>query len=75
MQLRKKGLPVVSLEETLESDEEAPRKEFGANDVKLSGSVDRCSCSGPSIACRRVTKRFLCSTMWRVLSITKLPNL
>ena len=31
MQLRKKGLPLVSLEETLEADEEAPRKEFGAD--------------------------------------------
>ena len=41
MQLRKKGLPVVSLEETLEADEEAPRKEFGADDIKLSGSVER----------------------------------
>jgi RNA polymerase sigma-70 factor, ECF subfamily len=41
MQLRKKGLPIVSLEETLEADEETPRKEFGAEDVKLAGSVDR----------------------------------
>lgn len=41
MQLRKKGLPIVSLEETLEADEEVPRKEFGADDVKLAGSVDR----------------------------------
>jgi RNA polymerase sigma-70 factor, ECF subfamily len=41
MQLRKKGLPLVSLEETLEADEETPRKEFGADDVKLAGSVDR----------------------------------
>jgi RNA polymerase sigma-70 factor, ECF subfamily len=41
MQLRKKGLPIVSLEETLEADEETPRKEFGADDVKLTGSVDR----------------------------------
>jgi len=41
MQLRKKGLPIVSLEETLEADEEAPRKEFGGDDVRLGGSVDR----------------------------------
>ncbi|MGC2152094.1 MAG: sigma-70 family RNA polymerase sigma factor, partial [Terriglobales bacterium] len=41
MQLRKKGLPSVSLEETLEADEETPRKEFGADDAKLRGSVDR----------------------------------
>jgi RNA polymerase sigma-70 factor (ECF subfamily) len=41
MQLRKKGLPVVSLEETLEADDETPRKEFGTKDVKLTGSIDR----------------------------------
>jgi len=41
MQLRKKGLPAVSLEETLEADDEAPRKEFGTQDVKLTGSIDR----------------------------------
>ena len=41
MQLRRKGLPVVSLEETLESEEEAPRKEPGAEDVNLAGSIDR----------------------------------
>src|SRR4030081_3839468 len=39
--LRKKGLPVVSLEETLEADDEAPRKEFGTKDLKLTGSIDR----------------------------------
>jgi RNA polymerase sigma-70 factor (ECF subfamily) len=41
MQLRKKGLPVVSLEETMESEEDAPRKELGALDPKLAGSIDR----------------------------------
>ncbi len=41
MHLRKKGLPLVSLEETLETDEETPRKELGSEDVNLSGSIDR----------------------------------
>ena len=41
MHLRKKGLPVVSLEETIETEEEAPRKELGAQDPVLAGSVDR----------------------------------
>jgi RNA polymerase sigma-70 factor (ECF subfamily) len=41
MQLRKKSLPVVPLEETLENEEEAPRKELGAQDPVLSGSIDR----------------------------------
>jgi RNA polymerase sigma-70 factor, ECF subfamily len=41
MQLRKKSLPVVPLEETLESDEETPKKELGAQDPVLSGSIDR----------------------------------
>jgi len=41
MQLRKKGLLVVPLEETVETEEETPRKELGAADAKLAGSVDR----------------------------------
>ena len=41
MQLRKKSLPVVPLEETVENEEEASRKELGAQDPVLSGSIDR----------------------------------
>ena len=41
MQLRKKGLNVVPLEETMEGEEEAPKKEPGADDARLAGSIDR----------------------------------
>jgi RNA polymerase sigma-70 factor (ECF subfamily) len=41
MQLRKKGLPVVPLEETIETEEDSPRKEPGADDPRLAGSIDR----------------------------------
>ncbi len=41
MQLRKKGLPVVPLEDTVETEEETPRKELGALDPALAGSIDR----------------------------------
>ena len=42
MHLRKKGLPQVSLEETLEpSQGEGPRKDIGTRDLHLSGSLDR----------------------------------
>ena len=41
MHLRKKGLPVVPLEDPLDTDEETPRKEIGAPDVSLAGSIDR----------------------------------
>jgi len=41
MQLRKKGLPLVSLEETMESEEESPKKEPGAEDARLAGSLNR----------------------------------
>src|SRR5580765_4311910 len=41
MHLRKKGLPVVSLEETTEGEEDTPKKDFGAEDVNLAGSIDR----------------------------------
>jgi RNA polymerase sigma-70 factor, ECF subfamily len=42
MHLRKKSLPVVSLEETTQgADEDSPKKDFGADDVALAGSIDR----------------------------------
>jgi RNA polymerase sigma-70 factor, ECF subfamily len=41
MQLRKKGLPVVPLDDTMEGEDEAPRKEPGAEDPRLAGSIDR----------------------------------
>ena len=43
MRLRKKSLPVTSLEEATEPDEESagPRKDVGAPDLRLSGAVDR----------------------------------
>jgi RNA polymerase sigma-70 factor (ECF subfamily) len=42
MRLRKKGLPEVSLEETLEPQQESgPRKDFGTRDSVLAGSIDR----------------------------------
>lgn len=44
MHLRKKGLPVVSLEETTQGsggEEDTPKRDFGAEDVALAGSIDR----------------------------------
>ena len=42
MHLRKKGLPEVSLEETLEpQNEDGPRKDIGARDNALVGAIDR----------------------------------
>ena len=42
MHLRKKGLPEVSLEESLEpQQEDGPRKDFGTRDNVLAGSLDR----------------------------------
>ena len=42
MHLRKKSLPVVSLEETTQNTEEdSPKKDFGAEDLSLAGSIDR----------------------------------
>jgi RNA polymerase sigma-70 factor, ECF subfamily len=42
MHLRKKSLPVVSLEETTQSTEEdSPKKDFGTEDLSLAGSIDR----------------------------------
>jgi RNA polymerase sigma-70 factor (ECF subfamily) len=41
MRLRKKGLPIVPLEDTIETEEETPKKELGAEDTALTGSIDR----------------------------------
>ena len=41
MQLRKKGLNLIPLEDTMEGEEESPKKEPGADDVRLAGSIDR----------------------------------
>lgn len=41
MHLRKKGLPLVSLDETIESDEETQKKDLGGDDLRLTGSLDR----------------------------------
>jgi len=42
MHFRKKGIPEVSLQETLESQhEDAPVKEIGMKDSRLHGSIDR----------------------------------
>jgi RNA polymerase sigma-70 factor (ECF subfamily) len=43
MKLRKKTLPETSLDETSDPDDESsgPRKEIGATDLLLTGSIDR----------------------------------
>jgi RNA polymerase sigma-70 factor, ECF subfamily len=42
MHLRRKSLPVISLEETTQgTEDDSPRKDFGADDIALSGSLDR----------------------------------
>ncbi|HUY82407.1 MAG TPA: RNA polymerase sigma factor [Acidobacteriaceae bacterium] len=42
MHLRKKGLPQISLEESLEpAQDDGPRKDIGTRDLTLAGSIDR----------------------------------
>jgi len=41
MQLRKKGLQLVPLEDETEGEEETPKKDYGAQDAVLAGSIDR----------------------------------
>src|SRR5579872_1084769 len=40
MHLRKKGLPEVSLEESMEPQEDGPKKDIGARDNVLAGSIE-----------------------------------
>jgi RNA polymerase sigma-70 factor (ECF subfamily) len=42
MHIRKKSLPEVSLDETLDpTDEDGPKKDYGSEDQVLAGSIDR----------------------------------
>jgi RNA polymerase sigma-70 factor, ECF subfamily len=41
MQLRKKNLPIVPLEDTADTDEDTPKKDYGTEDNVLAGSIDR----------------------------------
>ena len=41
MRLRKKGLNLVPIEDPIETEEETPKKELGAADASLAGSIDR----------------------------------
>lgn len=41
MRLRKKGLPLVSLDEPDTSQDEPVQRDFGENDLRLLGSIDR----------------------------------
>ena len=41
MQLRKKGLALTPLDETMQAEEESPRKEPGGDDARLIGAIDR----------------------------------
>ena len=41
MQLRKKNLPIVPLEDTVETDDDTPKKDYGTEDNVLAGSIDR----------------------------------
>ena len=74
MQLRKKSLPVVPLDETLENEEEAPEERTGCARSDAFG-LDRpgYGCKGRWMRCRRDIEGFLCCTMWKDTSTTRLP--
>jgi RNA polymerase sigma-70 factor, ECF subfamily len=66
MQLRKKSLPVVSLEETTQGEEDSPKKDFGAEDLALAGSIDRLQLQKAVRICLPATHDF-CSARHRRL--------
>ncbi len=75
MHLRKKGLPQVSLEETLEpSQEDGPRKDIGARDLMLSGSIDRVTLERAVSDLPPVTGSSLSCTMSKATSTTRSPT-
>ena len=75
MHLRKKGLPQVSLEETLEpSQEDGPRKDIGARDLMLSGSIDRVTLERAVSDLPPVTGWSSSCTMSKATSTTRSPT-
>ncbi len=72
MHLRRKGLPQVSLEETLEpSQDDGPRKDIGAAISPFPDPSTVSRWSAPLRICHPDTAWFLCSTMWKGTSIMR----
>src|SRR5882762_803188 len=73
MRLRKKSLPVASLEETTDPDDETggPRKDIGAPDLRLSGAVDRVNLERSVEKLPPGTGRCFCFTTFRATSTTR----
>jgi len=74
MQLRKKGLNLISLEETINpSEEDAPKRDFGSRDPILAGSVDRVALERAVASLPPATAWCLSCTMSKASSIMRLP--
>jgi len=74
MHLRKKGLNLVSLEETINpSEEDAPKRDFGSRDMVLTGSVDRVSLERAVAALPPATAWSSSCTMSRASNTTRSP--
>jgi len=72
MHLRKKGLPEVSLEETLEpQQEDGPKKDIGTRDNVLAGSIDRVNLERAIESLPRDTALSSCCMTWKVTNTTK----
>jgi len=65
MKLRKKTLPETSLEETTDPDDESsgPRREIGAPDLLLTGSMTACISNGRSSSWPPGYKQVSCCTI------------
>jgi RNA polymerase sigma factor (sigma-70 family) len=74
MKLRKKSGKETSLEQVTEGDEEAgtPRRDFGAIDIELTGSIDRVNLQRAVDQLPPGTNRFSFCTMSRDTSTTRL---
>jgi len=72
MHLRKKGLPEVSLEETLEpQQEDGPKKDIGTRDNVLAGSIDRVNLERAIESLPPDTALSSCCMTWKVTNTTK----
>lgn len=75
MHLRKKGLQQISLDEPESSQDEPVKRDYGDDDRRLTGSVDRIELTRAVAELPRVTGRCLSCMTLKVTSITRLRKL
>jgi len=65
-------LPVVSLEETADGEEDSPKRDVGAEDLRLAGAIDRVELNRAVEDLPPGYRSVLFCMMWKALSTPRL---